>query len=240
MKENYDVLVIPTGETSFRDRRVFLENGNKLEREFLKDKDFPVSSQAAELFKQGNIGYIFVTGGNYGLSNGIRFFTMSEAKETAEYLKQIKGINPDRIYDDNRSHETLGGLALPIANPQKEEENGKIKENPNLADFKKILIIGKEKNRGIINDYAKLVIPSKNEVDYYPVDARVKEGRFRRKHHEALINILNKEYGENINAEKVVDFLYKEHPYYSSIWDMLPLWRRKVIVKRKMRDWSRA
>jgi hypothetical protein len=241
MKKNYDVLLIPTGETSFRDRRLSLENDGKLERELYQDKHFPVSSKAAELFKQGNIGYIFVTGGNHGLSNGVRFFTMSEAKETAQYLSRIKGINPDKIYQDNRSHERLGGFALPIANPQNEvgvKEDGVL--NPNLTDFKKILIIGKKGNKDLIEDYAKLIIPSQNEVDYYSVNARVKGGRFARKHHEALMHVLDKKYGKDITAQNVVDFLYHDHPYYSSIWDMLPLWRRKVIAKRKIRDWMKA
>ena len=214
-KPLYDALIIPTGETT---------SGNR---------SFPVSSEAVRLFDKGNgiYGCIFVTGGYGGFSKVTPGKSVSEAKEIVDYLID-NGVNEKKIFYDDRSLDTLGNFAFPIANP--------MDGNPNLLDFDKMQIIGKEGHIWRMPYYLSLVMPHKNManmVSFYPITGEHNNGLMVRKYHEGLIKILNKKYGEDINAEKVAEFLKNEHPFYKPKWYDKSVARRKVEMGAKALNW---
>ena len=218
MKKTHDALVIPTGETTSGDKR------------------FPVSSRAAELFKSGDYGCIFVTGGYGGFSRVMPPFSISEAKETRDYLVE-RGIDDEKIFYDDRSFDTVGNFTYPIVSPQVHNGKGYLRVNPNLSDFEKMMIIGKKGHIWRIKDYVNLIMPSKIEVDYFSVPGRHNNGLIAKLYHMGLMKALEKRYGKNPGAEKVHEFLMKEHPFYSEGWFEKPVLERKTEMSRKIWGW---
>jgi len=146
MSENYDAILLPTGETSFGDRT------------------FPVSQEVIALFNTGKYGCIFITGGYSGFSRLIPGESKSEADGTVEYLLG-RNIPEERVYSDSQSLETIGNFTFPMVHPAE--------GNPNISDFKKMLIVGKEGHMWRVRDYSDLVFAQKeNQVYFYTVPGR--------------------------------------------------------------------
>ena len=207
MTKNYDAIILPTGETSFGDR------------------SFPVSKEAIKLFNSGRFGCIFVTGGHMGFAEVTPGFTKSEAEDTAEYLL-YKGICPEKIYSDDRALETVGNFTFPIVEPQG--------NNPNLNDFRNMLVIGKEGHIWRMKDYTNLVFGSdKDKIDFYSVPGNHNNGLFAKVYHSALLHAL----GKNRNAEEIHDFIIRNHPFYSEGWYKKSPSERKVETALVGLDW---
>lgn len=207
----YDAIIIPTGETSFG------------------DKSFPVSSEAIKLFKSGKYGCIFVTGGYDGFAKFAHGMAVSEAKDTAYFLK-TRSIPEEKIFYDDRSLESVGNFTFPIVKP--------IYQNPNLLDFNKMLIIGQEGHIWRLKDYAKITLTDKsrkNKVDFYSVPGKPNNGLIATLYHYGIMSSLN----NKENPEEIHEFLIKEHPFYSERWyEKSPL-RRKLKMGIKIFKWLR-
>jgi len=201
LNKTYDAIILPTGETSFGDR------------------SFPVSNEAIRLFNSGKFGCIFVTGGYNGFARFGPDMAISEAWDTANFLK-TRNIPEEKIFYDPRSLESVGNFTFPIVRP--------IYQNPNLLDFNKMLIIGKEGHIWRLKEYAELTIPSvlsppKNQVEFHAVPGKHNNGLCAKAYHAGIMHALSDKDG----AEEIHDFLMKEHPFYSEGWyDKSPLQRK--------------
>lgn len=219
MKKTYDALVIPTGETTFG------------------DKSFPVTNTAIELFKKGDIGNIFITGGHGGFAKVMPPFSLTEAKETLDYILK-KGIPSEKVFYDDRSLDSIGNFTYPLVSPQIHHSKKELKVNPNLKDFEKIMIIGQEGHIWRIMDYVNLVMPfSKEKVRYYTIPGKHNNGRIAKTYHKAILNAINKKHGETPSTEKVHEFLIKEHPFYSHDWYHKSVFRREIEMSKKILEW---
>ncbi len=199
--KTYDLLLMPTGETT---------SG---------DKSFPVSRKAIELYETGRFGHLFVSGGYGGLVDKIRRNNISEAEETKNFLLESEKIPTDKFYWDGQSLETIGNFTFPIVE--------KKAENPSLLDFKKILILGREGHMWRIKDYVnKVFSKSNNLIEFETCPGKHNSGLQAKLYHEAIMNRLDKlEVG---SPEEIHNFLLKEHPFYEQNWyEKSPL-RRKV------------
>ena len=207
MKGNFDVILIPTAETTFG------------------DKTFPVSQEAVALFNTGRFGCIFITGGDSGFSRLIPEVT--EAEDTRRYLLE-RGIPENLIYSDSQSLETIGNFTFPIIHPAE--------GNPNISDFKKMLIVGKEGHMWRVRDYSDLVFAQKvNEVYFHTVSGRHNDGLLARVYHPAIMRALRKL--EDSCAENVHQFLLEKHPFYSEGWHDKSLFRRKLEMSLTGLGW---
>jgi len=200
MGENFDAILIPTGETTFGDRT------------------FPVSQEAVNLFRTGKFGCIFITGGYNGFSRAIPGKSKSEAEDTVEYFLE-RGIPKDVIYSDSQSLETIGNFTFPIVHP----EEG----NPNLSDFKKMLVVGKEGHMWRVRDYSDLVFAEqRNKISFHTITGRHNDGLLARAYHPAIMHALEKL--KDTSVESIHQFLLEKHPFYSHGWyDKSPI-RRKL------------
>ena len=198
MSENYDAILIPTGETTFG------------------DKTFPVSKEAVNLFRTGKYGCIFVSGGYSGLARAVPEVT--EAEETVRYLFGC-GVPEKKVYADSQSLETIGNFTFPIVHPAE--------GNPNISDFKKILIVGKEGHMWRVRDYSDLVFAQKvNEVYFHTVSGRHNDGHLARDYHPAIMRAIRKL--EDSCVENIHQFLLEKHPFYFEGWHDKSLFRRKL------------
>ena len=198
MGENYDAILIPTGETSFG------------------DKTFPVSQESVSLFRTGKFGCIFVTGGYSGFARAVPEVT--EAEETVRYLLGC-GVPEKKVYADSQSLETIGNFTFPMVHPAE--------GNPNLSDFKKMLIVGKEGHMWRVRDYSDVVFAGKrSDVHFRTVPGRHNDGLLARVYHPAIMRALRKL--EDSCAENIHQFLLEMHPFYS------PGWYDKSPVRRKL------
>ncbi len=202
----YDALVIPTGETTFG------------------DKSFPVGRKAIDLFKGGRYGNIFVTGGHGGFAKVFPKYAISEAEETVDFLYN-QGMDPEKVFYDNQSLETVGNFTFPLVQP--------MDGNQSLDEFKKIQIIAKEGHIWRIHDYVKAVMPSSVEVDYYSIPGKHNDGLFAKVYHKAMMKAL-KNRKDPLAAH---EFLLKEHPFYSEDWYFKSPNKRKLITALKGLDW---
>jgi len=207
MNGNYDAILLPTGETSFGDRT------------------FPVSQEAVALFNTGKFGCIFVTGGYNGFSRVIP--EESEAEETVEYFLG-KNIPKERLYSDSQSLETIGNFTFPAIQP--------IDGNPNISDFKKMLVLGKEGHMWRIRDYSDLIFARKaNDVYFHTVSGRHNDGLLARLYHPAIMRALRKL--KDPCAENIHRFLLEKHPFYSERWYDKSLLRRKLEMSLTGLGW---
>jgi hypothetical protein len=213
--DEYDAILIPTGEE---------RNGPNA---------FPVSREARALFSSGRFGCIFITGG-YGGFAQIKGLN-SEAEETADYLN-IKGIPSNKIYTDNQSLDTLGNFTFPIVQPEK--------GNPNLRDFGKMMVVGKEGHIWRIIEYANIVLPGYFEdkrIAFHDIEGNHNDGFLTRRYHKWFMKALDAELEKDKSrapVEVAHNFLLKEHPFYSEGWfDKTPS-RRKLEMALTGLNWS--
>lgn len=213
----YDMLVIPTGETTFG------------------DYSFPVTNKAIELFKTGKYGGIFITGGYSGFATKKRKNGISEGKETYDYILK-KGINPDKVFYDDQSLESIGKFTFPIVYPMANPST--LKENPSLLDFNNMQIIAKEGPISRVKDYANIVLPEKyigGKIDFISVPEKHNNGISAKVYHAGIMKALN-DYivkdkdNHTSRAKKTYDFLIKYHPFYLDDWYDFPVLERKFIM----------
>lgn len=210
MTETYDAILLPTGETSFG------------------DKSFPVSQKAVDLFNSGRFGCIFVTGGYNGFSRVTPGESESEADETAKYLFE-RGIPREKVYSDSQSLETIGNFTFPLVQP--------MEGNPNLSEFEKILVVGKEGHLWRVKDYSTLVFDrTKSTLDFHAVPGRHNDGLLARTYHHAIMHSLKK-LMRNPCAEKTHSFILENHPFYSENWYSKSLTRRKAAMASTILKW---
>ena len=198
MEKTYDALLIPTGETSFGDRT------------------FPVSTRAAELYRSGRFGCIFVTGGYNGLANIVPGKTINESEDTRNFLLE-QGIPDKVIYTDSQSLDTLGNFTFPIV--------ARLDRNPCLLDFEKMLLIGKEGHLWRVKDCAEKVLPLER-IDYEAVPGEHNNGAIAKAYHKALMHALR--HIKEPSPELAHEFLINNHPFYSEGWYNKSPSRRKV------------
>jgi len=200
MGNNYDAILLPTGETSFGDRT------------------FPVSQEVVSLFNTGRFGCIFVSGGYSGFARAVPGESKSEADETVEYLLGMN-IPKEKVYSDSQSLETIGNFTFPIVQP--------MDENPKLSDFKKMLVLGKEGHMWRIRDYSDLIFAENRfHVNFRTVPGRHNDGLLARAYHPAVMHALGKL--ENRGVEDIHKFLLDKHPFYFDNWFKKSPLRRKL------------
>jgi hypothetical protein len=221
--DNYDAIIIPGGE------------------ERTGENAFPVTRQAISLFHLGRFGCIFATGRYSGLSE-INAGTRTEGEETAEYLME-NGINPDKVFYDDQSLETVGNFTFPIVSPQR--------GNPKLTDFRSMLIAGKEGHMWRIKDYTSIVLPQYQragdigffeaqgvkKIGFYEVDGKHNNGLRAKVYHLGLMKALANNVSIVGGAEEAHKFLIKEHPFYSYEWLDKRVRERKVKMALKGLSW---
>lgn len=211
MNQNYDALVIPTGETTFG------------------EYSFPVTNKAVELFNTGKYGCIFITGGNSGFATKERIEKANtEARETFDYIVNKKGINLSKVFYDDSSLESIGNFTFPIL------EN--LPFNPNLKDFKNMQVIAQAGHIWRLVDYLGLVMPDKlkdDSVGFYSIPGEHNNGLLARVYHKGIMNAIGKRRG----AEEVHEFLMEKHPFYSKGWYDKSVERRKLEMAVKGGLW---
>lgn len=216
--KTYDALIIPTGETTFG------------------DNSFPVTKRALEHFRNGRYGCIFITGGYSGFATTDRRNKDSEGKETYDYiLNNEGGINPEEVYYDDQSLESVGNFTFPIVQPIINPSNGKT--NPNLQDFKNMQVFAKAGHIWRLIDYAKVVMPDKvksEDVDFYAIPGEHNNGLMAKVYHKGIMNAIGKRRG----AEEVHEFLMQKHPFYSEWWYGKSADRRKLEMAAKGGLWN--
>ena len=184
---------------------LLLAGENKKERER--------SKLAIDLYHDGRIGNVFVTGGpgaenldwkeDFSLDG---FKQETEAEKIANYVN-LRGIPQSKIYTDGRSVDTLGNFAVPFASP--------LKGNPKLEDIDELLLITEENHMLRTLDYAKKVISSRkiwpwsSKGDYNP-------GLVVSVYNSAILRRLKSL--PDANPEKALDFLIEKHPFYQEGW----------------------
>lgn len=204
--KTFDALVIPTGETTFGDRR------------------FPVTNEAIKEFSTGKYGCIFITGGYSGFATLWERGIISEGKETYNYIlgRGIKGINSDNVYYDDQSLESVSNFTFPIVEPMYHNS----KYNPKLDEFDNMQIIAKKGHIWRLEDYARVVMPNKfkdGKIGFYPVPRQHNNGPLAMVYHTGIMNKIEHKNG----AEEIHKFLIEEHPFYSGGWfDKSPLIRK--------------
>ena len=206
MNGNYDAILLPTGETSFGDRT------------------FPVSQEAVALFNSGKFGCIFITGGYSGFAKVVPEVT--EAEETVRYLLGC-GVPEKKVYSDSQSLETIGNFTFPAIQP--------IDGNPNISDFKKMLVLGKEGHMWRVRDYSDLIFAGKMNVYFQTVPGRHNDGLLARLYHPAIMRALRKL--KDPCAENIHKFLLNKHPFYSEGWYDKSLPRRKLEMSLTGLSW---
>jgi len=200
----YDVLVIPTGETTSCDKE--------------REKSFPVTNEAVKAFGTGRYGCIFITGGYNGFDTAERKKAgISQAQETAEYLLK-KDIPLEKIYFDGRSLDSVGNFTFPIVCPAH--------NNPSLLDFDNMEIIAQEGHIWRIKDYVTAVMQGKyfeGKIGFRALLGEHNNGLMAKVYHKGLMNALKGKEG----AHEIHNFLITDHPFYSKGWfDKSPIERK--------------
>ena len=208
IEKTYDALILPTGETTFG------------------DYSFPVSSVAADLFKSGKFGCIFVTGGHGGFSKVKLGETVSEAEETNNFLRS-RDISENQIYWDGQSLDTLGNFTFPIVE--------KLGRNPSFLDFKEMLVIGQKGHLWRIRDCVGKVISSDRLVDFYAVPGEHNNNFITKIYHQGLMNALREI--KSPSPDDCHEFLLNNHPFYSKGWYDKSFLARKIEGSVKVLDW---
>lgn len=200
--KNYDALLLPTGETT-KAREEAFQRGEEYSPVY-DVEHFPVSSEAVRLFKEGNIGHIFVTGGYSGFSPNAPGTIISEAEETARFLSE-NGIYD--VYSDSRSLDTMGNFTFPTADP--------LPRNPNLKDFGSILVLGKEGHMKRVPSYAQFCL-AEGQYDIATIPGKHTDGFLARVYHWSFVHAMRNL--PQSNPEEAHKFLTENHPFYSEGW----------------------
>lgn len=189
-KENHDLAFLLTGE-----------NENERFR----------SNHLLDIFRKGNIGHVFISGGRGAESRDSLTYIESTDIRTANYLN-MKGIPHDRIYIDGRSLETLGNFAFPVYDP--------IDGNPNFNDLKSFLLVTEKNHMERALQCAEKVIPESKI--YYSVS----EGDYKKRPEVEALNwaMLDRRlrHIKEPSPKEVYKFLKKEHPVYQEGWHDKP------------------
>ncbi len=200
MIKTYDAILLPTGETTAGDKT-----------------SFPVSHRAAQLYKTGNFGGIYVTGGHGGFAKVTLGETVSEARETVDFLCDKQGIPEDKVWYDGRSLDTLGNFTFPEARP--------LRRNPRLSDFNKMLVFGQEGHMWRAADYISKVLPrSKYDIETMP--GKHNDGLVTSIYHAAFMRALK--HITQPSPEEAHAFLLNHHPFYSEGWYNKTPTQRKI------------
>jgi hypothetical protein len=187
---------------------------------------YPRSKGAINIFNKGKIGGILVTGGHWGLVNKKPKLTDAEVSK-----KYILGhdLPLEKIFLDDRSHETFGSLALPAETP--------LLGNPNFNDLESILFVTEKGHIRRALDCAAKVFPYE-KMDYFATEGPYNPGLVTKVYHASLMQ--GTRHITEPNPGAVIDFLENEHPFYKygdEQWFKKPLNNRRIILSLACLNW---
>lgn len=220
-KRKYDILMLLAGENP---------------------KLRPRSNMAIELFRQGRVGNILISGSAGAFTPEKPTPEQGEHTEIADYLNTNK-IPASKIFSDWRPLDTLGNFAFPYSEP--------LDGNPDLNEEGLVLHLTEIGHQNRARDCAKKVIPHESydfsidpdgvlyfrfaEGDYNP-SIRTPTGIIIAAYHKALMNATR--HIRSPSPQRARKFLEERHPVYQDDWFDLSTRERQLKVIGTIVNWG--